>query len=601
MEKADFALQWLDFLGVEVYNKGRRILEFSGNSPYEIKQLTSKIKLGEKLGEDNEEKLLTMPYTQLLAIGYTVCIGTDPDLCWRPGQKLYHKIRRKTQLVSGITYDSFRKAGLNIQHNPIRRWVRLTGPSALSDTRLPSHSGIGKKIVYDEDRPIIASPQRKRVKMTREDMRARMRGTVSTEGEYQKLKGIPILMTDDKYIVCIQKQRNPQKFLITGQTGKGKSVLTNALAGRIFYTWEDRVGWLIDPTSSFDDVSLPQDHKPFNDMNKLIGNEPLPVPAVHLYLACSNKLNIKHPETSLVLTQNWTSFLKDYERFAEGIKSWDLAGKLRYLTDYIGAMKDAKTGKDVYDAIEKVHGGFDKTNRGMESMARKWKSTFSTVLKEKFTSNLYGKDDVEWTDELEIRYPDGRVEKGHPWLMLLMAGVQPRLDVSAVRGTPWFRNYLALLMEQVEKYQLSKPEDERKRVWSVVDEQSEIYEHGKKKDLCSQVFEEKFRRGRHFGEGYIGNTQSLEKLNPEMLKNATHICCVKTQDDNERRLIKKRFGLDNDTVGMIGKLKELEVMIFSDEPFLTYDRWGRERVSDRTWFKGRIFPPINHHKARKKG
>ena len=144
------------------------------------------------------------------------------------------------------------------------------------------------------------------------------------------------------------------------------------------------------------------------------------------------------------------------------------------------------------------------------------------------------------------------------------------------------------------------PEERRKRLWLVIDEQSEVYEHGKSKDWCAQVFEEKFRRGRHYGEGYIGNTQSLSKLNPEMLKNATHIACVRTQDKKERNMIKNRFNLDNETVGMLETLREREIMIFSNEPFLVYDRWGRERLSDRNWFKGKMFPPINHHKALKK-
>ena len=84
-----------------------------------------------------------------------------------------------------------------------------------------------------------------------------------------------------------------------------------------------------------------------------------------------------------------------------------------------------------------------------------------------------------------------------------------------------------------------------------------------------------------------------------MIKNATHICCVYTQSKKERDIIRDIFELPKEVTDMLGTLKKQEVMIFSNTPFIIYDRWGRCKTDTRRWFKGRIMPPVNFHKSPK--
>jgi len=70
------------------------------------------------------------------------------------------------------------------------------------------------------------------------------------------------------------------------------------------------------------------------------------------------------------------------------------------------------------------------------------------------------------------------------------------------------------------------------------------------------------------------------------------------KEPKERKKVGDAYGLDKETYSQIGNLKEQEMMIFSKEPFIVYDRWGRRKeMTDRKWFKGRILPPINLHKV----
>ena len=135
----------------------------------------------------------------------------------------------------------------------------------------------------------------------------------------------------------------------------------------------------------------------------------------------------------------------------------------------------------------------------------------------------------------------------------------------------------------------------------VVDEMQAVYEEqsGKQKDQCSVEFESFFRQGGFNDLGFVGNTQSLEKLPREMVKNATHIFCVYTQSEKERKMIRDIFQLPKEVSDILGTLQTQEMMVFCNpsDKFVIYDRWGRRKVSDRNWFKGKIIPPINHHKS----
>ena len=599
MIEANFALQWLDYLGNEIYNKGQRIFKYEGQPNYKISRLKSEIKIGEEFIEKDPKDYSVMPYSELQNYGLTVVRGTD--FIWRDRQVCYYAIKRVGKNVVGITESLFKRK-LQLQNDPVNRRVRLVGEDALAAKNLKVDSGLGPWIVYDADIPIHKYAH-KGMPVTKEEYRSRIRkwayGTDDNTPKYQEIAELPVLISDEGYIVCIRKEITCQRIIVVGESGKGKSLISNALNSRIFYTWEDRVAWLIDPLNQFDDISLPQSYKKFNEINEVIGNEPRPIPAVQLYLACKNEIAMSHPDISLLVTLNFLEFLRKYKFYTFGIKDMDVGDTIRYLNAYIDGIKDATnadTIKDtMFEAIPNAH-----KDKGVQSMIFKWKETFETIFKERFTSNLYLGDNKA-SDKLEVKFKDGTQMDGHPFIMCYEAGVIPILNISAARRQRWLRNYLADLMQKIVAHQ-SNAGERQKRVWIIADELNEIYEVGKKKDNAFAAFEELYRQGRFNNIGFIGNTQSLDKLNPEMYKNATHICCVYIKDHKERKRVGDTYALDKEVYEKIESLKEREMMVFSKEPFVIYDRWGRRKVvTDRKWFKGQIIPPINCHKVPLRG
>jgi len=606
MSKADFALQWLDFLKVKIYNKGTRIWQYGGEYTYDIFPLNTRIKCGVELKEENEEiKFTEMSFSEFERLGYAV--KSNMYIKWKPKQRAAYEIIRRTFNSVGISPVSFRMARLKLQHDAMNRRIRLIGENVISNPKLNKNSGVGKWICYDPDRP--NKLKKKDVKLDKESAKHIMesmftRVDLNKSVEYQPIEEIPILITDEKYIVCIPKMDICPRVLCTGAARHGKSTFINAFCGRVFYKWGDRVGWLIDPQNQFYDISLPQDFSGFTKILELIGEEPKPIPAVHLYLACKNKLPIEHDNISLKLTLNFYEFLNKYEYYSYGKNDWKIEGSERYLKDVLRKVGRRVENVQTVDGLndifyEQIPGASDeKHGKGMRSMIYKWTSSFTSIFKEKFTSNLYLNDSLA-TDKLKVVYNDGTEMEGHPFIMCMEAGIVPVINTSTLPESVWVRNYMGDLMDKILNHQKQMGKNAH-RLMIAVDEMQSIYEEksGKRKDNASMKSEQLFRQGGFQNIGYAGNTQSLEKLPYELVKNATHIACVYTQSKKERKIIGDTFDLKEVTDQLLD-LKPQEMMIFSSLPFVVYDRWGSKKlVEDKKWFKGRIIPPINYHKKR---
>lgn len=606
MSKYDFALQWLDYLDIEVYNKGKRILEYDGDPNYQIERLKTGVNVGQELGEEEDEIEFTeLSYPELLNLGYVVVSESNSSYFWRKHQRCYYVLKKKARTIFGIPYESYRKTAsqtsMSIQHDPTHKRIRLVGENVLADPRLRRDSGIGWWIIYDEDAPRVVV-KRKKVALTKEAYRQKIKGEGNDGPEFMPIKEIPLLLSDERLIVCMPKEDICQRLLVTGAARKGKSTFCNGVAGRVHKKWEERVGWLIDVQNQFYDISAPQDNPGFIKIMELLNEEPQPIPALQLYLACKYPGLIQHENISLKLTVDFHEFLNKLSYYANGIKEWNLEGAARYFKGVIPIVKKARNIKEFnelcYVAIPEAN---EKKKDNLKSMIFKWKNTFNSIFLEKFTSNLYV-DDPLATDKLKIKFPDNSIMEGHPFIMAMEAGLVPVINISTVPDKPWVRNYLADLMDKIVLHQKSQIQLKKfNRKWIVVDEMQAIYEEksGKKKDNATMAFEALFRQGGFNGIGGIYNTQSLEKLNKEMVKNATHICCVYTQSKKERNMIKDIFELPNEIVAKLSTLKVQEMMVFSNEPFVVYDKWGRRKVvTDKRWFKGKIIPPINYHKGK---
>ncbi len=254
LNKPDFALQWLNYLGNSIYNKGQQILQYDGKNPsYPIKPLGTKIKVGQELGDESDEgEYIYMSFHEFERMGYA--IKADTSVKWMHGQRVAYRIIKKTKNSFGISYDAFKKSGIKVEHDTSNRRLRIVGKNVIASLKLRVDSGVADWIVYDDSSPKKPIPRKKKP-LTKDDMKLLLKGKrfggVSDDFvEFIDIKDIPMIVSDERYIVCLQKDIICPRILITGKSRKGKSLFGNGLVHRIFYLWGDRVGWLIDPQKS---------------------------------------------------------------------------------------------------------------------------------------------------------------------------------------------------------------------------------------------------------------------------------------------------------------------------------------------------------------
>jgi len=602
MSGADFALQWLDFLGIKVYNKGKRILEYKTSPKYEIKPLDTKIKIGQALADEDQSKFTNLSWKDFDKLGFAIKPETNVHF-WRQRQQVAYYIVRKRVNTFGLSYDAFKFSKLVIQHDPIHRRIRLIGINVIADETLAIDSGVGPWVIYDPDAPKAAQ---KKKYFDRNDIKSLLKGEKikTNTQEYHQIEEVPLMISDEGYIVCIEHNiRNIPRILVTGQPRKGKSLFCNAASSRMFLKWGYKVGWLFDIQGQFIDISYPQSYAGFIKQLNIIGEEPCPIPALQFYLACKYQNLVKNKDISFILTLDFYEFLNKFHFYSDGVASWKLKSFDKYYSSPKDRflLKDAETKEELNDIFyERIPEANEKSGGNLRSMIFSWVNTFESIFTESFTSNLY-KSDPAATHELTIEYRGGEKITGHPFIMAMEAGLIPVINISYVpTDSVWIRNYLADLMQKILQNQKKLEfENKNRPLVIVVDEMQTIYEEraGKAKDNCSRSFEQIFRQGAFNKQGFVGNTQSLDKLNPEMVKNASLIACVYTQSKKERDTIKSIFNLTSEVTDMLGELKPKQIMLFSNEPFVIYDRWGRRRIEeDRKWYKGEIIPPPNYHK-----
>lgn len=594
MNKYEFALQWLDFLGVKIYNKGKRMFEYDKINAYKISRPNTRIICGQDLGienDENEENYVYSSFDDLDDMNLLIRRYTDKEHLWKPLQKVAYGIVHKRSNIFGVTKDVFKKAKLEIQKDPQNKRVRLLGDNVISE--LNPNSMVGPWIQYGSVSPINRKENNNinYFKVSSDSILNNpmfSRKKKSTKAEYKYINEIPLILSNEKEVICMPKNDNYcQRIIALGSTGAGKSLICNGIAGRLFWSGE-RVGYILDIMNQFGSISLPQNVSMFKKINALVNDQSKPLPVIHLYQLCKHKIEIHHPNVSLRLSLNFKEYLNKYQFYMKGQKEMNISS-IKYLRSHYRRLKHAVEVRQIMGVLKEKF-----TGKQYKPMLNNIEGTLKIAFKEKFLSNLYY-DDQDVTDHLEIELPTGERLSGHPFIMLMEAGVIPILNINSAQFQPWIRNYMADILQKIVRHQDERGKL-RNRLWLVADEMGELIE--KKTDMVSEVLENQiFRRGRYRNLGFIGNTQSLHKLAPEIYNQASYIISGQLRDTKDRKKFVD-FGVDKEVYTQLGSLKKMEVMVFAgpDEPFVVYDKWGRKRIENkRKWFRGQVMPPINHH------
>ena len=593
VERIDFAKQYLHEKGIKIFAGGKQILKYDNDFYYPKKELITSIIPAKdfiKIKEGKEYYIVITSYRKLKdmfsygvlseQIEQTIDKKTKTKRIWR-----LVKIKEGVNIMSEISNNV---KDVEFRHYPLINAIRGIGDKFVDEEKhkigFIKEGDTGLIFLDKKEDEIkkdisISSWYNRRMGIEEEQ--------VNTEREKMVIPEVEFLISEDNHLVCIDKKKDMQRIIIVSMIGKGKSYGTNGLAGRIFYKFKDNVA-MIDPLGIFKKISVPSND--FKEELSRLGEEPLPIPAIHLKMSAPN-LEMENDITFRFVI-NFYNFLLRYKYFTYGISKYELGGAEKYMNtllrcrDVIEKVKDAGGIKNILaeQLANEVTGEVEKS---MWAMIYKWRDTFEGIFKEQFTDNLFENDFSEW----EIK--DNHLEfKTNPFNASLYSGLFTVLNIKDVKRYPTFRNRFADLIQQFIDFQSKF----KRRSWIIPDEMNEFYEYkkGKTNDNCSEAVIELFRQGRNLNIGIIGNTQSYDGLDLDIRKNTNILLCGTINTDSEARLIAKDYKLDSNERDRLGKLNTFEFMVMSKDPLVFYDNLGSRYCEKRT-FVGRLVPPISTH------
>lgn len=572
---------------------------------FDIQPLHSYINVGADLiDQEDKEEIKHISYGDMQTkFGLTVFKHTIKGKGWHKQQKDYLVIGRKRPgLANELGDKRFISRGLKIEWNPIKQSVRGVGDN-FTDKDLKIKD-ITPWYFYGDRRKKSSNLNPVSKYNTYSDISEDLFDSWEHKEKtfFDKIKikkELPIMITEEGYLLCLPYDRELYRMLMVGMMGSGKSFALNRLLGLIHYGWQEKVGLLNDSLNQFYDLSLEQDKIGLIRELSRVGNEPRNLPVVNLYMSCPHlKMKYEDEHMSYRLVISFRDFLKNWSDYAKGIPEWDIKGKSMYIDDdvingltSIDKLKDIK--KHLFAKLTAKQGDGKPLDSGKVNMVMKWCAALSKVLDDEFTSNLF-LDEKTTAPSWKLIKADGQEITGHPFIVLMEAGCLPVINNYLAKDRPIASKQLSRLIRKIIRHQMHK--DEKKPMWVGIDELKDFLEKSQGKELY-QALDYLFTQGRFNQVGFIGNVQEYSRLTNSMRHNSTHLFIYEMGSKKERKEIADDYQLDKEKLDSIGKLEKHQCLLASRKKIVLYNKDGIRKVVDRGMWKGKVLPPITLHKS----
>lgn len=596
MGKYGFAKKWLAHKGNKIFINDLQILKDDCNCPYEVSPLKTEIIKGNDIIV-NEEDFIHISYHQLNLMGFGVAQeAVSRDDKRFKAQRFTYTIKKRTSTT--ITLHELLK-GMVIQYDQKNERVRVVGKLCGSSTTRPD---VGNWVNVKKDSPkkTMTPEMYGEVMMNggldMDPVSNLLIETIGQRFDYKKkieIKEVPFMISNENEIICIDKKPDMQKIGVVGDTGTGKSLMSVRLLTHIFYKWSgDWVCVLNDTMSQFHEMSRPAQTKEFVSTLKLIGEKPVCLPVVNLFVSSPNvKLFNEKEGVSFYYVMDSLELYSNFQKLTEGMDGCDLGNPVRYMQTL---KKDlAKiTHKDEVNTI--MEAGIPNSQKdGMQSMIFRWKNAIGNILYWKFLNVSYP-DNPMVSSKWRVQTKYGSYT-GDPLICSMKAGLLPVINTHSAKSYPHLRNFLAKSIEEVIKYQEINRYESKERIWMIADEVGDLYRKGmnKKMDNLGEVMVRIFTQGRFQKIGFIYNIQSLGNVHQDLIKEANILISFRiSTSEKERTLIKKTFGLSTEETRQLSELDKdkKECIAISSDNFIVYDRDGN-RKPGRRFYRGYLIPP----------
>lgn len=608
---SSFTKAWLNRLGNTIYINGQDpFSKYVKDIP--ITPLRTCINLGEHFINEDELAELTMishkDLKQKFGITLYRMLATKGKTWYKGQREIVYLGRAGPGIPNELPETTVRTRGIKIEWDKLNQRVRAIGFGCGTPRGRYRDGDVTPWAYYAREKKkphnVNAISKRDNLASLTDDLINKWRGNPKQRSIIKNIKELPVMITEEGYLLCIPKTRILPRMLIVGKSGKGKSWALNSILGRIIYIFQDRAGLMNDSLNQFYDLMCPMTQTGFLHQLAKIGNEGKPLPVVLLYMSCPGvKIRYADENAGFRLVVDFADFLYRWDYYAHGTKKWDIGSPQKYINkEIVSALRTkrnvAEIKKYLFAHLTATRGiekkdGTKELNDGDKKMLMKWSASLESVMHDQFMSNLFI-NEPNTAPTWELLTDDDKI-KAHPFITCYEAGLLPVVNNSLAKNYPIAKKHLSDLMHKVVDWQISREENKRRRVWIAVDELKDFLD--RKGDDIYKALEYVFTQGRVNKVGFIGNIQEYTSISNKMRNNSTHLIIFELQTDVERKAIAKDYNLEKEKVDEIADLKTFQCLFTTKDKIILYDKDGRRSERKGGIWRGKVLPPISVHKS----
>lgn len=400
-------------------------------------------------------------------------------------------------------------------------------------------------------------------------------GIKPREPEKITINEIPIGVTEEDEIICIEKNIEKPTIFISGQVGCGKTLVAHRLTDYFYHHFAYKFMLLNDYKIEMKPWVYPD--KPLNVM----GENGCGLPIVFMVPDIENHIEIKNIALA-PFKIGWADFLEHIATFS------GLGESEKYLLRFKDRLKDVKDINELRDRITLYLPG-----RANALMRNKLLAVF-----EKYLGIGIVRFEKDWQldcTRLYVYQNDKLIFDDEPLLALARINLVPVLVTADLQVySDIYQRCMAYWIDRIIEKKNKDTEFRKEDLMLYIEELSTFCD--KKKSPAIFSIKNLVQRGRLLNMGGIFVTQNISEIPSEVVSNCKYHLIFAMPSDRDVSLIGKNLNLDSSYKKAIKELQQFECLVISKEKSLiVYDLKNNRKYRKTGIFKVRIFFSLGQH------
>ena len=409
-------------------------------------------------------------------------------------------------------------------------------------------------------------------------------------GDKEKIKKVvvgdlPFMISHDNKLICFPREKMESfKVGVFGMTRSGKTLILHAIVDRIRWYWYIPICVIND----FLVETAPWARKNVEFIRALgrLGEEPFPLPIVHVYL--------QHKDIKIYVNPLTVPNVRMSISVAEVIDNPTLYMRLTesaqiHLRKERSKLEECSSKEEVISIIENSFKGalFDTLKNHILVAAE-------DLLEEDFVDITASQKVFEFSGapsaSFKTKLKDGKIFQASAFPFFMNIGLIPVLMTRDFLH----KRYSSAIIASILRKLFDFPKKYHKKCVIACPEISTISSTEDRDNPANDELVNIASRGGLEGVGLIYDTQHYTRVEKKIRQNTAYII-VFVQKSETANEIKKDFGLGKQEVEWMVKLKKYECLACTQETFAVYDFQGNRELTNEHQ-RGYSIPPLSLHK-----